>query len=85
MKPIELYVPVVYYAGEKILKFEYAGCWYLISANPPYKPMGSTPYNGLYGKLRLRLKGVPFCRLEVHKRVGTSRVEVQKSAGKIVI
>ena len=34
---------------------------------------------------RLRPKGVPFFRLEVYKRVGISRVKVQKRAGKTVL
>ena len=33
----------------------------------------------------LRPKGIPYFRLEVYKRIGISRVEVQKRAGKTTI
>ena len=39
-----------------------------------------TPYNGLYGEAPPE-RGT-FFRLEVYKRVGISRAEVQKRAGK---
>ena len=41
---------------------------------------GGTPYNGLYGEAPPE-KGT-FFRLDVYKRVGISRAEVQKRAGK---
>ena len=44
---------------------------------------GGTPYNGLYGEAPPE-RG-PLFRLEVYKRVGISRAEVQKRAGKTVI
>ena len=47
----------------------------------PQTPRG-TPYNGLYGEA-LPERG-SFFRLEVYKRVGISRVEVQKRVGKTV-
>ena len=45
---------------------------------PP--PRGGTPYSGLYGEAPPE-RGT-FFRLEVYKRVGISRVEVYKKAGK---
>ena len=44
-------------------------------------PGGGTPYNGLYEEAPSE-RGTSF-RLEVYKREGISRVEVQKRVGKI--
>ena len=44
---------------------------------------GRTPYNGLYGDVPPD-RGT-FFRLDVHKRVGISRVEVLKRVGKTAI
>ena len=44
---------------------------------------GGTPYNGLYGEATPE-RGT-FFRLQVHKRVGISQVEVYKRVGKSVI
>ena len=43
-----------------------------------------TPYNGLTMG-RLRPKGVPFSRLQVHERVGISPVTVYENVGKSVL
>ena len=45
---------------------------------------GGTPYNGLTMG-RLRPKGVPFSRLQVHERVGISPVTVYENVGKSVL
>ena len=43
--------------------------------------VGGTPYNGLYGEAPPE-RGT-FFRLEVYKRVGISRDEVEKRTGKL--
>ena len=47
------------------------------------QPPGGTPHNGLYGEAQPE-RGTLF-KLDVHKRVGSLRVEVQKRAEKTVI
>ena len=68
-----------------MIKYKYISSYTVSPPTPQEDPgrEGSTPYNGLYGDAPPE-RGT-LLRLEVYKRIGISRAEVQKRVGKPVI